>query len=133
MTITVLNDITAGHNVSVAFLTGAGIQNPSIFGSYTLQVRTSAQPLNGTSASYTLQATTTTISGLSVLVNPLQTSVNGQYTYSFTTGSRGRLVPGTSTISLLFPDDISFTQGAPATSRVTVNSVTAQSIALNTA
>ena len=132
VTITVPNDITASHNVSVAFLTGAGIENPSIFGSYTLQVRTSAQPLNGTSISYTLLATTTTITGLTVAVDPMQTSVDGEYTYSFTTGSRGRLVSGTSTISLLFPEDITFTQGTPATSRVTLNSVKAQSVTLNT-
>jgi hypothetical protein len=131
VTVTVPNDITAGHNVSVAFLTGAGIQNPSIFGSYTLQVRTSTQPLNGTSASYTLQATTTTISGLSVSVDPTITSVMGEYTYSFTTGSRGRLVSGTSTISLSFPDDITFTQGAPASSKITVNSVQAGAVTLN--
>ena len=65
-------------------------------------------------------------------MTPLQTSVDGEYTYSFTTGSRGRLVPGTSTISLLFPDDITFTQGTPSTTRVTVNSVSAQSVTLNT-
>jgi len=132
VTITVLNDVTAGHNVSVAFLTGAGIENPSVSGSYTLQVRTSVQPLNGTSSSYTLQPTETTISGLSVSVDPVQPSVMGEYTYSFTTGSRGRLVSGTSTISLTFPDDISFTQGAPASSKVTVNSVQAESVTLNT-
>ena len=131
VTITVPNDITAGHAVSIVFLTDAGIENPSIFGSYNLQVKTSTQPLNGTSASYTLQATTTTITGLSVLVDPHQVDVMGEYTYSFTTGSRGRLVSGTSTISLLFPHDISFTQGAPASSKVTVNSVQADAVALN--
>ena len=130
--VTVPNNIAINDYVRVRFLIAAGLENPSIFGNYTLNVRTSNQPLNGTSATYTLQPTTTTIANLTVTITPLTVNSIGRYQYNFTTGSRGRLVSGTSTITLLIPDNATFTQGVPSTSKVTVNSTAANALVLRT-
>ena len=123
--------VIAGDSVSVIFQTGAGIENPSITGSYTLNAKTSSQGLNGTSGPYTLQPAGTFIQGLSVDISPVAPSVIGRYEFNFTTGSRGRLVSGTSTINLLFPSGVNFTLGTPPPSKVTVNSTTAAAVELS--
>ncbi len=132
ITVTVPNAITAGHQVRVAFLSGAGIQNPSIDQSYSLTVRTSAQPLNASSSSYALQPSDTQIGNVQVDVVPTALSVLGQYTITFNTGSRGRLVSGASTIGIIFPYpyDVAFTLGTPATSKVKVNATNAAGVTL---
>ena len=130
VTITVGNSVSSGDSVRVAFLNSAGLQNPSIFGNYTLQVKTSGQPLEAVSTPYTLLPTTTSISGLTVNIDPLQPGQPAEFTYQFNTGSRGRLVSGVSTITLIFPYDVLFTQGVPATSKVTVNSTPAAALDL---
>jgi hypothetical protein len=132
VTVTVPNAISAGNNVRVAFLIGAAIENPSIDQDYTLTVKTSAQPINATSAAYTIQPTSTTISLNSFNITPQAVSVLGQYNIGFTTGAQGRLISGTSTIGIIFPYpyDISFTLGTPATSKVRVNATSAAAVDL---
>jgi hypothetical protein len=130
VTITVPNDVTATHYVRVAFLSGAGLQNPSIYGNYTLQVRTSAQPLYSTSASYNVAASNTMISDLHLTITPGLPDTLAEHRYEFYTGSRGRLVSGVSTIYLLIPYNGIFDFGAPATSKVTVNSTAAAAVQL---
>jgi len=123
--------VIADDSVRVAFLTLAGIENPSISGDYTLNVKTSSQGLNGTSAAYNLVPTLTTILNLSVDITPVAPSEIGRYEYNFATGIRGRLVSGNSTITLLIPYDVVFTLGTPLTSKVTVNSTAAAAVVLN--
>jgi hypothetical protein len=77
-------------------------------------------------------AATSTITNLQVSVTPNLPSAFSEYTFTFTTGASGKLVSGSSTITLLFPDDATFTQGAPTTSKVTVNSTAADAVILNT-
>ena len=96
-------------------------------------MKTSAQNINGTSGTNTLNGVTgTTILNFSIDVTPRTPLEFGQYTYSFTTGSLGRLVSGTSTIHLLIPYDATFTEGVPAVSKVTVNGTSAQGLSLYT-
>lgn len=128
--VTVPSDINGGDSVRVAFLTVAGLENPSIYGNYPVRVKTSSQPLEATSAAYTLQPTTTMIQNLSINITPYEPGQIAQFQYSFRTGSLGKLVSGVSTISLIFPYDVSFTQGVPATSKVTVNSTAANALEL---
>ncbi|TFG96465.1 MAG: T9SS type A sorting domain-containing protein, partial [Calditrichales bacterium] len=131
VTVTVPATIPANDSVRVAIAATAGIQNPSIAGSnYNVQVKTTSQNINGTSAAYTLAPTSTTILNLGVVIDPITPSVNGEYTFTFQTGSRGRLVSGTSMIYLLLPDDATFTQGVPAVSKVTVNGAQADAVDL---
>jgi hypothetical protein len=130
--ITVPNAIAINNYVRVRFLTGAGIENPSIYGNYTLDVHTSGQPLDGSSAVYTLQPTTTVISNLTITVTPQAPNSIARYQFTFTTGSHGRLVSGVSTITLVIPDNATFTQGLPAISKVTVNATAANALILRT-
>jgi hypothetical protein len=132
VTITVLQDIDPSDSVEVVVTAGAGVENPSTTGSYTMQVRTSAQPLNATSASYSITGVTSTISNLQVNITPIQPSVIGRYTFTFTTGANGKLISGSSTITVLIPDDATFTQGTPTPSKVTINGIAANAVVLNT-
>jgi len=128
VTVTLQTAISNSDSVRVAIVAAAGLENPSVFGNYTLNVRTTTQPINGTSASYTLLKTTTTITNPMLSIVPNDVSLIGHYTYTFNTGAHGRLRSGTSYIALLFPDDITFTQGSPTPSKITVNGVSAQSV-----
>jgi hypothetical protein len=130
ITVTVPSDISSGDSVRVAFITSAGLENPSMNGSCTVDLKTSAQPLEAISREYHLQPTTTRIEQLSVDIVPYIPGQLAQFTYNFVTGSRGRLVSGTSTIHLIFPYDVTFTEGVPVTSKVTVNSTAANSLEL---
>jgi hypothetical protein len=131
VTVPTAQGITAGDSVRVAFTAAASIENPSITGNYTVNVKTSSQALDGTSSTYNLTATSTTIQGLTVDITPVTPSEIGRYQYDFTTGIRGRLVSGTSTITLLLPTEVVFTLGTPNPSSITVNSTTADNVVLN--
>ncbi len=63
VTITVPQTIAINDAVQIIFTAGAGLENPSIAGTYTLQARTSAQPINAISAGYSITSTATTITG----------------------------------------------------------------------
>jgi hypothetical protein len=131
-TITVTTDaqIDANHFVRIVFTGIAGIENASISGNYTVDVSTSSQPLPATSGTYTLIDATTFIAINSVTINPNTISSPAEFNISFTTGTRGRLVSGTSSIFLLFESDAQFTLGAPTTSKVLVNSTAAAAVSL---
>jgi len=132
VTVTVPMLISAGQQGRIYFQNGAGIQSPSIDQNYTLNVRTSAQPLDATSATYALQQSDTQIGNVQTDIQPVAVSVLGQYTFTFTTGARGRMVSGTSTIGIIFPYpyDIAFTLGTPSTSKVKVNGTNADGVSL---
>jgi hypothetical protein len=121
-----------GDSIRVAILTGTGVQNPSIYGSYILHVNTSTQPVDGISASYTLTAATSSISNLNIAIDPSSYSTIAEHTFTFTTGAYGRLLSGTSTIILIIPDDAAFALGEPVPSKITVISTQVQSVTLNT-
>lgn len=132
VTIDIPAEIANTDSVRVQFLSSAGIENPSVLGDYTLNVRTSSQNVDGTSATYAIGAAGTTILNLSLTITPPTASVNGEYEYHFNTGNNGRLVSGSSQIFLVIPHDATFTQGTPSTSRVTVNSTAADALELRT-
>jgi hypothetical protein len=111
----------------VYFAPAAQILNPSIYGDYTLQMRTTTQPALATSSTYTLERTTTTITGLNVSITPLGTDSRGQFTFFFNTGSRGRLLSGTSYIGLVFPDNTTV-PGSIVASTIRVNNTTASTV-----
>lgn len=122
-----------GDSVRVVFFASAGLVNPSVFGNYTLRISTSSQPLDGVSATYSLKKTNTKIRNLAVSIDPAQPGDIAQYRYAFVTGSRGRLLSGVSTITLLVPKDATFTLGEPQTSKVRVNSTSADAVSLRPA
>lgn len=99
VTLRVPQSIPANSSVSVVFLGGAGIRNPSVAGSYSLSVSTSADP--GTvSASFSVSASR--MSAASVTVTPDTANAPGLYILSFSLGSSGTLYTGNQ-IMLSFP------------------------------
>lgn len=133
--VTVTTPVAIGNNtqVTVAFATGCNIINPSIDGPFVIQVATSAQPVPASSPNDTIKPTLTTVTNLTLSINPADTSKIGRYTFSFKTGLRGALVSGTSQIFLIFPQNVKFTTGVPSITNVTVNSVSAAALALHNA
>ncbi len=130
LTVTSPSTINRGDMVKIEIDSNAGFDNPSIPGNYSLKVRTNSQEVDGRSAIYTLKPADTEIVNLSVNIVPNTPGAYSRVSYSFTTGSRGRLISGESNISLVLPGDNVFTQGVPAPSKVTVNGVSAHSLKL---
>ncbi len=113
-------------NVTVLISSSAGILNPTLAQSYTLDVHTTSALTDRTSPSYTMTSTSTTTSASSVTVNPASiNSADADYTVSFNTGSNGRLLAGTSTITVTLP--VGTTVGATA-STATVNGTSATTV-----
>jgi len=131
ITITTPTTIADGASVTVVINQTVNLLNPSINQSYTLNVHTSSQPIAGTSANYTVAASGSFIDNLSLSITPNTPSVAGLYQIQFTTGPRGRLISGTSTITVLIPKNAGFAQTPVSPSKVTVNSTQAQSVSLN--
>ena len=99
VTLRVPQNIAANSPVSVVFLSGAGIHNPSVAGSYALSASTSADP--GTvSAGFSVSASK--MSAASVTVTPDTTNAAALYVLSFNLGSSGSLFSGNQ-IMLSFP------------------------------
>ena len=70
------------------------------------------------------------ISNITIDINPNVPSEIGRYEYGFRTGSKGRLVSGTSTITLIFPATAQFNITPVSPSKVTVNSIPANTVNL---
>jgi hypothetical protein len=96
--------ITLGNNANVAVVVNAGanLLNPSTAGSYSLQAWTSAQPKPAASPAYTIAAASTNVSAASVMPNPNTINTAAAYAIAFNLGAHGRLLSGTSTITLTF-------------------------------
>ncbi|HNH28367.1 MAG TPA: FlgD immunoglobulin-like domain containing protein, partial [bacterium] len=134
VTVTSPTNVNASTNVTLFFATACGIINPSVAGTYAVQVSTTPQPNLTTSSNYTVKAATTTVTNFTMTLTQSGTSDGpnefGRYNYTFKTGLRGKLLSGTSTISLLLPYDATFTTGTPTVSTVTVNGTAAAALRL---
>ncbi|MEW6516141.1 MAG: hypothetical protein AB1439_04465 [candidate division FCPU426 bacterium] len=104
---------------------GSAIRNPITANSYTLTVSTSVQLSTGTSSSYTIGLSSTAVTVVSVTPSPTTINNYAQYTIDFNTSSDGGLVGGTSTITVVFPNDTVVADGAIA--NVTVEGTPASS------
>jgi hypothetical protein len=128
-TITIVPDqnIVGGSVISVVISTAANaVRNPTTSGNYTLQVRTSPQPTNGTSGSYNLAFSAQPVTSITVAPSPAIIGNRAQYSVAFTTDTaEGFLVGGTSTITITFPSGTAVYNGAIA--GVTVNGTAATS------
>jgi hypothetical protein len=102
--------ISASSTVSVLFLSGAGIRNPSAAGSYSLSASTSADP--GTAAT-SFSVSASKISASSVTVTPDTANAAGLYVLSFTLGSGGTLYAGNQVV-LSFPTGTQVPSSLPA-------------------
>lgn len=127
--ITVPNSLAANAGVTLAFTAVAGIVNPTSVGNYTLQVKTSAQPSQATSPSYSLEAPVPVVVG-NIIVNPNTTSFAASYQIPFTLGAKGALTGGNGTITITWPNNTTV-PASMATSNVTVNGVNAAAVTTN--
>jgi len=112
VTITTPVNLPNNAGVSIFFNSGANLLNPSNAGNYALNAWTSAQPAPASSPAYSIAAATTTVSAASVTPNPNTTSSAAAYTISFNLGSRGRLISGSSTITVTFNSATTVSNGS---------------------
>ena len=131
--VTVPDDLANGASVSLAFLNGAGIVNPSA-GTYTLQTRTSVEPSNAVSPSYSIAAgaSSTPLVVNSVAVSPDTVTRTAQYTINLTLGSLGALAANTGTLTITWPSNTTIPASMLNTA-VLVNGASAASVVTNVA
>lgn len=130
ITLTTGVNIANGAAVTVSIAAGADLLNQSEPGDYTLSIRTSAQPVSATSATQTfIESLTTQIIGLSVSATPSTTLTPVNWTWSFTTGARGRIRPGVGKIYFDFDQSV-FTLGTIPTSTVKINGTSVAAVAI---
>ena len=96
-------NIPANSQVYVVFCPSANIQNPTVAGLYTLQVKTSSQPTYGISRSYLIRST---IEQPTVTPVPAVTNQLAEYTVRFITGSQGELYANSDKIFIALNGDI---------------------------
>ena len=102
-------DIDSQEEVKVEFSSSAGIRNSSESGNYQLVAKTERQDgvtINEESESndYSITSATTTLENIQVSPNPVDEQETAEYIISFNVGSRGRIVGGFNTVSIIFPD-----------------------------
>jgi hypothetical protein len=105
-TLTVRTPIVIGGLVDVTVLINqlAGILNPTTAQGYTLDVITSAEAGPFTSPTYNITQTSTTVSAATVTPDPVSPGPGTQakYQIDFNVGASGRLLAGSSTITITF-------------------------------
>ncbi len=145
LTITTPVNLTRGPAFSIVINTGAGLLNPTLVGPYQLKVSTSEQPLIVTSTDYNLTAATSTVKAATVTLSTNEADSCANYTIAFKLGINGRMMQGSSTVTVVFDKATKLKDGAltgvkinnvaaSATGNATTKSVTAKapaSLALN--
>jgi hypothetical protein len=121
LVLTTGTNIANGATFNVVIQTTSNIRNISEPGTYTLSVKTSAQPVAANSSNQTFAASVgTQLLSLNVAVTPQVSTEPVTWNWTFTTGNRGGLKAGTGTISMFFDQSV-FTLGTIPTSAVEVN------------
>ncbi|NTV51575.1 MAG: T9SS type A sorting domain-containing protein, partial [Candidatus Firestonebacteria bacterium] len=104
VTFTTPINLAANTTYIIRFTTTALVRNPHATGTlYALNISTSMQTIAGTSTTYAISTSGTTLSVGAVAVAPNTIGNYGQYDVTFTTSADGALLGGTSTISVTFP------------------------------
>ncbi|MGH7452565.1 MAG: hypothetical protein ACRENG_14555, partial [bacterium] len=94
--------LSPNANVTLVFNAAAQLLNPSNAGNYALEVFTSKKPAPAVSPSYAISAATTKVSPAIITPSPAAASAASAYTIAFSLGPHGRLISGSSTITLTF-------------------------------
>jgi hypothetical protein len=123
--IPVPQDLAAGISVTVLINQSAGFLNPTLTQSYTLNVGTTQETGPFTSPAYNITQTSSTVSASNVTVETPTPALNSEYTVNFNVGSNGRLLAGTSTITITFNGSTTVDQTAANydNSSITVDAV----------
>ncbi len=111
--------IPASSFVSVQISSACGIKNPSIPGSYFISVLTNKDPFLVNTV-YKIRGTS--ISGLSVVLNPRIQNAISEVKITFVTSSNGNLEKGKDKIFIMFPSEFVIPK-APDFSFITVNGI----------
>ena len=126
-------NLANNKNFSIVFNSNAGLLNPTTISdgdNYRITVWTSKQPTQVNSPKYNIIATTTTVTQATVTLTNTLMSACSTYTVQFNLGAHGRLLSGSSTITLNFNAATTIEHGA--LSNVTVNGVEATAFGDNT-
>jgi len=118
VTITAPVDLANSDNVTIVLQTGASLLNPSASGNKTLSVRTSAEPSPVASPNYTISSATSSVSSATVTPTPNLTSAAAAYALNFTLGAHGRLLAGSSTITITFNNATTVSGGSIAGAQI---------------
>jgi hypothetical protein len=114
-------NVSNAGSVGVFFSAASGLVNPSLPGVFTLLVHTTLESLDVVSLPYTIGASTgTTITKPQVDLFPAFTRSAGRYKINFSLGTFGGLVGGTSTINVIFPNNVQL-PASVAAGMITVN------------
>jgi len=119
ITIVPSQDIPSGASVTVIIKPEAGVVNPILAKNHFLQMATSQEDTVG-SNSYLTLAATSTVTPATVVLSDKGKNDNSRYTLTFDVGAQGRLLGGTSTITVAFPGDTDVPSSI-SSSNVTVN------------
>ena len=124
-------DIPDAAQISVVLKVEAGVVNPILTGNHTLDMATSKEDTVTSNAYLTLAAITTTTPANVALTDTRRGKVS-RYTLDFNVGGQGRLLVGTSTISVVFPAGTDV-PASITSSNVTVNGVASAGVTTNPA
>ena len=122
-------NVPAGANMAVILKAQAGVTNPIQVNSFTLNLATAKED-TVTSNAYVTLAATTTVSTAAVTLSTSAKNVFSRYTIAFNVGGQGRLLGGTSTISIVFPTGTTV-PASIAASNVTVNGTASANVTTN--
>ncbi|MCE5192564.1 MAG: stalk domain-containing protein [Candidatus Cryosericum sp.] len=117
--------IPASAFVQLQIQTTFGITNPATPGTYKVNVFTSKDSTPVQSNDYVI--TGTSVTGLTLAVDPRAQSALAEYRLTFNTSSTGSLQAGIGTITVDFSSGVSLPT-SPVASRVTVNGTNAQTV-----
>lgn len=122
--------VPTNSEFTVVFYENAGIVNPQSPGSYKLSLETldsssSVKDDLTESASYSI--TSTSVTNVSLLVEPLQVGAPAKYKIGFRTSTSGNLAGGSGEIHIKFPDAF-FVPPTIASSQVSVNNTAPSSV-----
>lgn len=122
------------HTFSVVFdsAAGAGLLNPTLVAAnYRLIAWTSAQPAQVQSPPYSTVQATTTVTPATVIPFPTSPDSLADYTLQFNLGPHGRVLAGTSTITLKFGATTTITGGSVAGAKINNLDAVATADAIN--
>ena len=127
LTITTPVDILDDSPVTVIINSGALLINPSLPGTYTLDVHTSVEGTDVSSGNYSILSSATVLNVGTVVPNPSTLGNYADYTISVTLSSDGAIWGGNSGIIVNFPADTEVPTGALSVTGITVDGTTVDS------
>lgn len=128
-TVTVPANILASTQVTLLFAKAAGVFNPTLANTHTLQLKTSMQPTDATSPTYSITGSVGVAVG-TIIVTPDTATRIASYQIPITLGASGALTGGLGKIMVKWPTGFALPTTIAKTN-VKVNNVNAFAVAVN--